>query len=95
LDWASRSPSPAPSQRGECTHLPDKLRELIQDLRLGLAPDLPRTRLVGGMKLAFLELPAEERRLYSEQAAVGSNIAPVVLGSGSGMSDFCPPKNLI
>ena len=37
------------------------------------------------MKLAFLELPAEERRLYSEQAAVGRNISPVVLGSGSRM----------
>ena len=37
------------------------------------------------MKLAFLELPVEERRLYIEQA-VGRNILPVVLGSGSGMS---------
>ena len=31
------------------------------------------------MKLAFLELPADERRLYIEQAAVRRNISPVVL----------------
>ena len=31
------------------------------------------------MKLAFLELPADERRLYIEQAAVRRNITPVVL----------------
>ena len=31
------------------------------------------------MKLAFLELPADERRLYVEQAAVRRNISPVVL----------------
>src|SRR5580765_7567873 len=31
------------------------------------------------MKLAFLELPADERRLYIEQAAVQRNVSPVVL----------------
>ena len=31
------------------------------------------------MKLAFLKLPADERRLYIEQAAVRRNISPVVL----------------
>ena len=31
------------------------------------------------MKLAFLALPADERRLYIEQAAVRRNISPVVL----------------
>jgi len=31
------------------------------------------------MKLAFLDLPADERRLYIEQAAVRRNISPVVL----------------
>ena len=31
------------------------------------------------MKLAFLELPADERRLYIEQAAVRRNTSPVVL----------------
>lgn len=31
------------------------------------------------MKLAFLELPTDERRLYIEQAAVRRNISPVVL----------------
>lgn len=31
------------------------------------------------MKLGFLELPDEERRLYIEQAAVRRNVAPVVL----------------
>ena len=31
------------------------------------------------MKLAFLELPADERRLYIEQAAVRRNISPVVM----------------
>ena len=31
------------------------------------------------MKLAFLELPADERRLYIEQAAVRRNVSPVVL----------------
>ena len=31
------------------------------------------------MKLAFLELPPEERRLYIEQAAIRWNISPVVL----------------
>lgn len=31
------------------------------------------------MKLAFLELPVDERRLYIEQAAVRRNISPVVL----------------
>ena len=29
------------------------------------------------MKLAFLALPADERRLYIEQAAVRRNISPV------------------
>lgn len=31
------------------------------------------------MRLAFLELPAEERRLYVEQAAIQRNLSPVVL----------------
>jgi hypothetical protein len=31
------------------------------------------------MKLAFLELPAEERRLYIEQAAIRRNVSPVIL----------------
>lgn len=31
------------------------------------------------MKLGFLELPADERRLYIEQAAVRRNVSPVVL----------------
>src|SRR5947209_17296475 len=31
------------------------------------------------MKLGFLELPADERRLYIEQAAVRRNASPVVL----------------
>ena len=31
------------------------------------------------MKLAFLELPADERRLYLEQAALRRNVSPVVL----------------
>ncbi len=31
------------------------------------------------MKLSFLELPADERRLYIEQAAVRRNVSPVVL----------------
>jgi hypothetical protein len=31
------------------------------------------------MKLAFLELPAEERRLYIEQAAIRRNLSPVIL----------------
>jgi len=31
------------------------------------------------MKLHFLGLPSEERRLYIEQAAIKSNISPVVL----------------
>ena len=31
------------------------------------------------MKLAFLDLPADERRLYIEQAAVRRNISPVVM----------------
>jgi hypothetical protein len=31
------------------------------------------------MKLAFLKLPADERRLYIEQAAVQRNVSPVVL----------------
>ena len=31
------------------------------------------------MKLAFLELPASERRLYIEQAAVRRNVSPVLL----------------
>jgi hypothetical protein len=31
------------------------------------------------MKLAFLELPSDERRLYFEQAAIRRNISPVVL----------------
>ena len=31
------------------------------------------------MKLAFLELPRDERRLYIEQAAVRRNVSPVVL----------------
>ena len=35
------------------------------------------------MKLAFLDLPADERRLYIEQAAVRRNISPVVLEKDS------------
>ncbi len=31
------------------------------------------------MKLRFLELPADERRLYIEQAAVLRNVSPVLL----------------
>src|SRR5271154_6539491 len=31
------------------------------------------------MKLGFLKLPADERRLYIEQAAVRRNVSPVVL----------------
>src|SRR5437762_14065059 len=31
------------------------------------------------MKLAFLQLPAEERRLYIEQAATRRNVSPVIL----------------
>jgi hypothetical protein len=31
------------------------------------------------MRLTFLELPAEERRLYIEQAAVRRNVSPVIL----------------
>jgi hypothetical protein len=31
------------------------------------------------MKLRFLELPADERRLYIEQAAIQRNISPVIL----------------
>ena len=31
------------------------------------------------MKLRFLELPAHERRLYIEQAAVRRNVSPVIL----------------
>src|SRR5437762_2693113 len=31
------------------------------------------------MKLAFLQLPAEERRLYIEQAATRRNVSPVIM----------------
>jgi hypothetical protein len=31
------------------------------------------------MKLGFLELPAEERRLYIEQAAARRSVSPVML----------------
>jgi hypothetical protein len=31
------------------------------------------------MRLAFLELPSEERRLYIEQAAIQRNVSPVIL----------------
>lgn len=31
------------------------------------------------MKLAFLDLPADERRLYIEQAAIRRNVSPVIL----------------
>ena len=31
------------------------------------------------MRLAFLDLPADERRLYIEQAAARRNLSPVVL----------------
>ena len=31
------------------------------------------------MRLGFLELPADERRLYIEQAAVRRSVSPVVL----------------
>ena len=31
------------------------------------------------MKLSFLELPADERRLYIEQAAIRRNVSPVIL----------------
>jgi predicted nucleotidyltransferase component of viral defense system len=31
------------------------------------------------MKLKFLELPPDERRLYIEQAAIRRNISPVIL----------------
>jgi len=31
------------------------------------------------MKLGFLELPPDERRLYVEQAAIRRNVSPVIL----------------
>src|ERR1700678_526103 len=31
------------------------------------------------MKLRFLELPADERRLYIEQAAIQRNVSPIIL----------------
>jgi hypothetical protein len=31
------------------------------------------------MKLAFLELPPDERRVYIEQAAIRRNVSPVIL----------------
>jgi hypothetical protein len=31
------------------------------------------------MKLNFLQLPADERRLYIEQAAIWRNVSPVIL----------------
>ena len=60
----------------------DKRRELVKDseARPGLdAPDLPGTGRGGRMRLSFLELPADERRLYIEQAAIRRNVSPVVL----------------
>src|SRR5271166_5264337 len=43
------------------------------------APDLPGTGRGGRMRLSFLNLPADERRLYIEQAAVRRNVSAVVL----------------
>lgn len=40
------------------------------------------------MKFAFPELPADERRLSLEQATVGRNNLPVVLGFESRISPF-------
>lgn len=31
------------------------------------------------MKLEFLELPSDERRLYIEQAAIQRNVSPVIM----------------
>jgi hypothetical protein len=31
------------------------------------------------MRLAFLELPSEDRRLYIEQAAIQRDVSPVIL----------------
>jgi hypothetical protein len=42
------------------------------------ALDLPRTRQGGRMKLAFLQLPAEERRLCIEEATTRRNVSLVV-----------------
>src|SRR5262249_10315824 len=50
------------------------------EARPGLdAPDLPGTGRGGRMRLGFLELPADERRLYIEQAATRRNVSPVLL----------------
>ena len=40
------------------------------------------------MKLAFLQLPAEERRLYIEQAATRRNVSPVIMEKKTGPPTF-------
>jgi len=40
------------------------------------------------MKLGFLELPTDERRLYIEQAAVRRNVSPVVLEKDFGLIPY-------
>ena len=43
------------------------------------ALNFQKTCLGGGMKLSFLELSSDERRLYIEQAAIQRNISPVIM----------------
>jgi predicted nucleotidyltransferase component of viral defense system len=43
------------------------------------ASNISGTRRGGFVKLSFLELPLEERRLYIEQAAIRRNLSPVVM----------------
>lgn len=48
------------------------------------------------MKLEFLKLPSDERRLYFEQAAARRNVSPLTGGSQSALDlpiVVCPPHS--
>src|SRR5262249_21843292 len=91
---AERSRDPGPSRAGQGARDPGAARapeahppgpkaagaHQGHPARTGMdAPHLPRPRRGEDMRLGFLELPADERRLYIEQAALWRNLAPVIL----------------
>ena len=60
----------------------DKRQELLKDIRL--APEwmhlnFQETSRGGCVKLGFLKLSSDERRLYIEQAAIQRNVSPVIM----------------
>ena len=60
----------------------DKRQELLKDIRLApewMHPIFRKLAEEDRVKLDFLELSSNERRLYIEQAAIQRNVSPVIM----------------